>query len=170
MKNSEWGVVAYLTHSQYGRNGEEIEINNNGSTYYTGGGTGKTYLTKGTQSTTGNPYGIYDLSGNAYEYIAGYYKDGDFSSANSTFTTGVSDQYSTEYTGTTDKSAFIYGDATYETRGWFSDYAYFVHSSDPFFERGGHCYSASSAGVFYFGVNDGISSSNYGFRMCLAVQ
>ena len=28
MKNSEWGAVAYLTHSKYGRNGEEITINN----------------------------------------------------------------------------------------------------------------------------------------------
>lgn len=27
-KNSEWGAVAYLTHSKYGRNGEEIRINN----------------------------------------------------------------------------------------------------------------------------------------------
>ena len=27
MKNSEWGAVAYLTHSQYGRNGHEIDIN-----------------------------------------------------------------------------------------------------------------------------------------------
>ena len=170
MKNSEWGAVAYLTHSKYGRNGEEIEINNNGSTYYTGGGTGTTYLTKGTQSTTGNPYGIYDLSGNAYEYIAGYYKDGNFSSANSAFTTGVSDQYSTAYAGTTDKSAFIYGDATYETRGWFSDYAHFVNSNDPFFKRGGYYDNTSDAGVFDFDYYNGNSSSAYGFRMCLAVQ
>ena len=28
MKNSEWGAVAYLTHSKYGRNGEEPSINN----------------------------------------------------------------------------------------------------------------------------------------------
>lgn len=27
-KNSEWGAVAYLAHSKYGRNGEEIRINN----------------------------------------------------------------------------------------------------------------------------------------------
>ena len=170
MKNSEWGAVAYLTHSQYGRNGEEIEINNNGSTYYTGGGTGTTYLTKGTQSTTGNPYGIYDLSGNAYEYIAGYYKDGDFSSANSTFTTGVSDQYSTAYTGTTDKSAFIYGDATYETQEWFNNNASFVDSDSPFFIRGGDYSYVYRAGVFGFADVDGEYSTNYGFRACLAVQ
>ena len=28
MKNSEWGAIAYLTHSKYGRNGNEISINN----------------------------------------------------------------------------------------------------------------------------------------------
>ena len=28
MKNSEWGAVAYLTQSKYGRNGVEITINN----------------------------------------------------------------------------------------------------------------------------------------------
>ena len=168
MKNDEWGAVAYLSKSKYGKN-DEVEKNDN-SSYYTGGGTETTYLTKGTQSTTGNPYGIYDLSGNAYEYIAGYYKDGNFSSANSAFTTGVSDQYSTAYAGTTDKSAFIYGDATYETRGWFSAHADFVGSSNPFFERGGIYYNASNAGVFDFNLINGNSYSSLGFRMCLAVQ
>ena len=28
LKNSEWGAVAYLTHSQYGRNAHEVTINN----------------------------------------------------------------------------------------------------------------------------------------------
>jgi len=27
-KNSEWGAIAYLTHSKYGRNGQEVTINN----------------------------------------------------------------------------------------------------------------------------------------------
>lgn len=39
MKNSEWGAVAYLTQSQYGRNGHEIDINNS-SSYITGNGGG----------------------------------------------------------------------------------------------------------------------------------
>ena len=57
MKNSEWGAVAYLTHSQYGRNGIEVTINNNGSTYYTGGGLGTVYATTHVlQSSTGSPY------------------------------------------------------------------------------------------------------------------
>ena len=85
LKNSEWGAVSYLTHSQYGRNGHEIDINNS-SDYITGNGGGSTnaasksgttheyYTTDGKKaSSTGNEYGIYDLSGGAYEYVAAYY-------------------------------------------------------------------------------------------------
>ena len=89
MKNSEWGAVAYLTHSQYGRNGKEIDINNS-SSYITGNGGGSTnaseisgepnpYNTaKGAKaSTTGNIYGIYDLSGGSCEFVASYISNGN---------------------------------------------------------------------------------------------
>jgi len=77
-KNSEWGATAYLTHSQYGRNQNEI-AKNDSSARYTGRSLGKpstardensvegtyTYnVIEGmTASTTGNIYGIYDMSG-----------------------------------------------------------------------------------------------------------
>ena len=71
LKNMEWGAVAYLTHSDYGRcNGsscEEVTINSN-SSYTTGGGN---YVSNVAQSSTGNIYGIYDLSGGATEYVMG---------------------------------------------------------------------------------------------------
>ena len=101
MKNTEWGAVAYLSHSKYGIN-NEVRINNN-SAYITGyakteqptcGWTGtneecnkyeSTSLNKdGTYtkrynteigylaSTTGNITGIYDMSGGAREYVAAY--------------------------------------------------------------------------------------------------
>ena len=82
MKNSEWGAVAYLTQSKYGRNGKEIDINDSRS-FITGNGGGSTsassasgtinaYNTvKGVKaSTTGNVYGIYDMSGGAMEHVA----------------------------------------------------------------------------------------------------
>ena len=91
MKNTEWGAVAYLSHSKYGIN-TEVRINNN-STYLTGyaavdgtdqssypGETGtdstKT-LPYNTEtgykaSTTGNITGVYDMSGGAWEYVAAY--------------------------------------------------------------------------------------------------
>ena len=84
MKNSEWGAVSCLTHSQYGRNGHEIYINNN-ENYVTGiagdsasanssKGTTNQYNTEAGQmaSTTGNIYGIYDLSGGTCEYVAAF--------------------------------------------------------------------------------------------------
>lgn len=101
-KNSEWGAVAYLTHSKYGINGQEVRINNvyvanNESTIcgVTGYGaladnasqdksrnlatltaenaTGSWTTVNGqTASNTKNIYGIYDLSGGLWEWTAGY--------------------------------------------------------------------------------------------------
>jgi len=87
MKNSEWGAVAYLSHSQYGIN-SEIRINNN-SVYTTGCGaseengssTSECQISYGSgvtsypQSTTGNITGIFDMSGGADEYVMGVYSD-----------------------------------------------------------------------------------------------
>lgn len=118
MKNSEWGAVAYLTQSQYGRNGNEIDINNSGS-YITGNGGGSTSAssTSGAPnpynttigakaSTTGNVYGVYDMSGGAWEYVAAFNNtdtDDYESSYGSTFasTSGTSTKYATKYLNTT---------------------------------------------------------------------
>ena len=113
-KNSEWGAVAYLTHSQYGRNGIEVTINNN-SSRITGGGTGEAYATNTNQSSTGNVSGIYDLSGCAYEYVAAfnkaysgtYYTGVNYLSANGiTFasTNGNSTKYATAHSNSTTTS------------------------------------------------------------------
>jgi hypothetical protein len=76
MKNSEWGAVTYLAHSKYGKNGTEVAINSS-SSYYTGGGTGLAYNTNVNQSTTGTVYGVYDLSGGAWEYTAAFLNNGN---------------------------------------------------------------------------------------------
>ncbi len=77
MKNSEWGAVAYLTHSQYGRNGTEIDINSN-EAFITAGGIEKNAITTNkAQSTTGNESGIYDIRGGAWERVAGYITNGN---------------------------------------------------------------------------------------------
>ena len=82
MKNMEWGAVTYLSHSKYGIN-KEIAINSQ-DTYTTGcgpqsegstssGATCNSYITTLGQSasTTGNVYGVYDMSGRTYEYMMG---------------------------------------------------------------------------------------------------
>ncbi len=157
LKNSEWGAVAYLTESKYGRNGTEVSINSNGTTYYTGGGEGKTYIENTSQSSTGNVYGIYDLSGNASEYVASYYTGGSSSYLNkgSSFTnTKTSDEYSTAYTGMDESTAYKYGDATYETSGWHTGHALFVYSKSPFFRRGSLYNNGDGAGVFLYNATD----------------
>ena len=145
LKNSEWGAVAYLTESKYGRNGTEVTINNNGTTYYTGGGEEKAYIENTEQSSTGNVYGIYDLSGNAYEYVAAGYQN-----QSPIGTSSGSNEYGTVYTTTSESTGYKYGDATYETSGWHSAYASFVNSRYPFFYRGGSYINGGYAGVFYY--------------------
>ena len=74
MKNSEWGAVAYLSHSRYGAN-REIYINNS-SKYYTGRSGGNvpgstpingTY-TNQTSTTQYNSYGFYTWDGYLLKY------------------------------------------------------------------------------------------------------
>ena len=89
MKNSEWGAVAYLSKSKYGKETEEVWINNS-SDFITGNagnsasagsvsGVTNAYNTdKGQKaSTTGNVAGVYDMSGGAYEYVAAYVNNGN---------------------------------------------------------------------------------------------
>ena len=74
MKNSEWGAVAYLSHSRYGAN-REIYINNS-SGFYTGrsGGNvgGSTAInrvyTSQTSTSKYNTYGFYTWDGYLLEY------------------------------------------------------------------------------------------------------
>ena len=74
MKNSEWGAVAYLSHSKYGAN-REIYINNS-SSYYTGRSGGNvggstainTVYTDQTSTTKYNSYGFYTWDGFLLNY------------------------------------------------------------------------------------------------------
>ena len=197
MKNIEWGAVAYLSSSIYGRytnastcieSGCEVWINNN-ENFTTGcagssvsAGRASTCNTWNTAigvnaSTTGNIYGIYDMSGGAYEYVMGNYNDTIWSAG---FSTMPEAKYYDKYTGTSSESDFTkyhLGDATKETvktkllgsNAWYGDYSYSVYSYNTWVERGGHYNSGTSAGVFYFGAYDGRSSSggvsDYSFRV-----
>ena len=145
MKNTEWGAVALLTQSKYGRcvSGTCTEVTkNSNSSYLTGGGD---YKTNVTQSTTGNITGIYDMSGGAWEYVMGNFNDTIKSSG---FTSMPEAKYYDKYTGTTG----IKGDSTNSdgTSGWYGDRALFVDSSVPWFIRGGSYNNGTVAGVFGF--------------------
>jgi len=190
MKNTEWGAVAYLTESKYGRNGTEVSVNTS-SSYYTGGGTGDAYKTNTAQSTTGNIYGIYDMSGGAYEYTMGALDDGTgvptigssgFTSATlpeskyyDLYTRGITPLHGTSnYAANADKK----GDAMYETStagsgstSWYGDYSSFVVSNYPWFNRGGsYVTTASSVGLFFFNYYAGNSLSAVSFRVVCVAQ
>ena len=171
MKNIEWGAVAYLKQSIYGLGITDIGICSNDS-YFTGGGSGTSYKTNIRQSTTGNITGIYDMSGGALEYVMGNYNK---QAGSSGFTvSGVQAEYIDIYSGTSVSASHL-GDATGETAGWYSNYDFFVNSSNPWFGRGGYYYYGG-AGVFFF--NDGSGDytdgntniiSYYSFRVVLSI-
>ena len=135
MKNTEWGAVAYLSHSKYGIN-KEIRINNN-TAYITGysstvnptimnsntsmdgnryestslgvdGTYTVNYLNPSSvaSSTTGNYTGIYDMSGSAWEYTMGYNTNATTEGGSSEITSLYTNFFSdTTYTKYWDKYA-----------------------------------------------------------------
>ena len=196
------GAVAYLTHSQYGRNENEVTINNN-SSFITGiagdsvtasesSSTTNTYNTsKGMlASTTGNIYGVYDLSGGAWEYTANW----DTLSSRSWLTSngkavdgtvyfskgGSSDRTKTAYSNGTStssgekvKTVCRTGDGIKETwissyRSWFNDDSRFVNSDFPFSLRGGSYGNEDGAGVFCSSYSSGHPDSSVSSRAVLA--
>ena len=156
-KNNEWGAVAYLTHSIYGRctgstSCTEVGINNNNN-YKTGygapagSGTGdfnEAYnTTRGKDaSTTNNIYGIYDMSGGRYEYVMGVYNN---SKSSSGFNSLPDSKYYNNYTTTE-----YQGHALYGTKGWYYDGNDVLDTSKSWYARGGGYNSGATAGVFNY--------------------
>ena len=200
MKNDEWGAVAYLSKSKYGKETEEVWINNS-SSFITGSAgnsasanadTGTTTDYTSTQgvkaSTTGNVYGVYDMSGGAWEYVAAYVNNGNSSLTsygNSLYTSTDSKTKNVYAKGSSDSrennysaNAGVYGDAVYETSAngnssngsWYGDCSNFPYTSSPFFIRGGAYLDGSAAGVFYLISYYGNSYSPYSFRPVLVAN
>ena len=146
MKNTEWGAVAYLSHSIFGIN-KEVAINNN-SAYKTGyaallttdqskmpgeSGDGSEYNTlwnteNGVNaSTTGNITGVYDMSGGAWEYMAAYIENNLGSSGFTSESNEIDtlqkyfDVYKSGSNDNTSYTNMILGDATGEM-GPFDNY------------------------------------------------
>ena len=173
-KNNEWGAVAYLAQSIYGRCANsiactEVGINNN-STYITGIGAeaGSSYTGATTNSydtafgmrasTTGNIYGIYDMCGGAWEYVMGSYSK-TIGSSGFTSSTFPNDKYFNNYT-----TSSYQGHALTETNGWYNDNFGIVVSSSPWFSRGSQYSNSTSAGVFSSYPQNGTAYSNISAR------
>jgi hypothetical protein len=120
-------------------------------------------------STTGNIYGIYDMSGGSWEYLMGNYQN--YSGASLTYNSGFNGQNGDSTTVTTGlnfpggqyynlfttitattacNGGICYGHALSETSGWYGDYAYMIRSNTPWFIRGGSYDYTTTAGVFSF--------------------
>ena len=212
MKNTEWGAVAYLSHSAYGI-GNEVNINNNSDcmTGYSAAantdqsGTSGEYGTDDTitklwntpmghlASTTGNITGIYDMSGGASEYVAGYIEDYGIKNSNGiesgiTATDLSKTQYFDKYPKNSTANSYNYrilGDATGEIgpfyryvdknsgfrphNAWYADYSTFISPVSPWFLRSGQNTDGILAGQFFFYSWTG-QVDNLSFRLVLAVK
>lgn len=196
MKNSEWGAIVYLAKSTYGKN-DEIWVNN--SNIYTTGCAGNsasadwyagcenTYDTTNGQktSTTGNIYGIYDMSGGTWELVSAYVNNGHANlTTNGSSIVSAASKYKDVYPqGATDSPSNNYaatinfkGDALYETSNsytgsvsWFGDYAKAPYMSGPWLGRGGGYDVSTTAGAFSFSSTSGAGYDSESFRSVLLV-
>ena len=172
-KNNEWGAVAYLTQSIYGRCSGvsacmEISKNNNNNCI-TGIGAEPTTATTSSvtntydtalgmgASTTGNIYGIYDMNGGTYEFVMGNYNKTISSSG---FSSLPDEKYYNNYTTTT-----YQGHALTETAGWYSDYSNFIGFSYPWIVRSYYFSTSYNSGIFYYENSVGSSGSGWTSRM-----
>ena len=196
MKNMEWGAVAYLSSSIYGRyanastciaSGCEVWINNN-SSFTTGcAGTSVSASEASTcnawntatgvnASTTGNIYGIYDMSGGSWEYVMENFND---TIKDAVFSSMPESKYYDKYTGPDlygDFTKYHLGDATKETlkvkssggNTWYIDSNISVYSPYPWGLRGGLYNDGTYAGLFNFYSSHGGYVNSNSFRIVLS--
>ena len=215
MKNSEWGACTYLARdSKYGIGNKEIAVNNknlnNGGVSTTkeqGNKLASVYAVTGynannnewndylgnnlSSSTTGNIYGIYDMSGGLWERNASYINNGnqylEKYGASVVIGKDKSTKYATVYPYSdvgadgNEKAATnyklndkIYGDSISETSSegkgnssWYGSYSYYPEGVSAFFSYGGHCCDGSNAGLSAFYSFYGDAYWRHGYRCIL---
>ncbi len=191
MRNDEWAVVAYLSQSKYGKlgnsnfTGANKEIYQNKSDQYITGcsygspsngntdyGCQYTYdeSTGGTgASTTGNIYGIYDMSGGAWEYVMGNYND---MVARSGFVSMPDAKYYNKYISNDITQACNGGECIShglsETVGWYNDAKTMISETRIWLLRGCTSSCSTSAGVFHFSGDDGNAHTGGSFRLVIS--
>ena len=194
MKNSEWGAVAYLSQSKYGKIGNtnfvgaNKEVYQNKSDLYITGcsygsasnadsdyGCQYTYnqSTGGTgASTTGTIYGIYDMNGGAWEYVMANY-NGIVASSGFVSPLTLSSKYYNKYISN-DINIACNGNecishALSEFSGWYGDTQNQTTETSTWIIRGGNNDSFyGNSGVFYFNRNLGGGSITGSFRLVMS--
>ena len=215
-RDADWGAATYLATSTYGKGAaSSVYINNcadtdtyanfNKRTGWSGAAesasmtgdclpgtndSGAYYTAIGQQaSTTGNPTGLYDMSGGNYEYTMGNFNhqqssygdyDGFGSAANFPSSKYLDMYLNPPFTGDyyTNNDLCTWatcgGRALHETKtvqyatsndqSWGSDSSLFVDADDPWSLRGGASYGGSLAGLFAAGGDFGDAGGYLGFR------
>ena len=162
IKNTEWGALAYLTHSNYGLCENNVCKNI---------GTNKTYISGNeiTDSTTNNMYGVFDLSGSATEFVMANY-----SNSNNNLTLNDShftnQKINIEDYDLYQNNSFILGDATKEislNEGiWYNNYNSFINETNNWFIRGG-IGTTQNNGIFYYNATTDTNSEYITTRIVL---
>lgn len=206
IKNTEWGAVAYLSKSKYGIQTENVRINNS-SDFITGnaGGSlteaqGVTHAYNTTEgmkaSTTGNVYGIYDMSGGGRDAVAAYVANGhenlsQYAEALANAASKYKDEYKAERQWTAENpdtpaenyavvtpTVKHYGDAIYETSvgsvkpwedSWYSNTSMMPYAEAPTMGRGGDYRQGIKCGMFAFDRLPVESNEYVAFHVVLTV-
>ncbi|HIS39068.1 MAG TPA: hypothetical protein IAB45_06135 [Candidatus Onthousia faecavium] len=193
IKNSEWAIITYLSQSKYGKLGNVNFTGANKEVYQnksdeiiTGcslgapsGGTSADYGCQYTYdvdingtgaSTTGTIYGVYDMSGGAFELVMANYNG---LVENSGFETMPESKYYDKYTSD-DVLTSCSGNACIshglgENWGWYNDIKELVDANNAWQGRGGAFISSIQGGIFYFDNYDdnGIAAYGLTFRVTL---
>ena len=225
-KNVEWGAVAYLAQSIYGKNSEVwfnpshymgriitgrsgnaailedllIDFPNqatsnlygyDGRTCSSKTGyvcTGAVHATHGrTASTTGNIYGVYDMSGGGVEYAAAYTENAVLTmGAVGSLILNAPPKYKDVYfvgnpensINNYDKALSHKGDAIYETssadageNSWYGNKSLMLYGNNSGFQRGGSNWDTPGAGIFALDrLNNDLYRDIFGFRPVLVVN
>lgn len=152
LKNSEWEIVTYLTMSDYGKfsntnyssKDKEVTI---ASTSYN-------YKESLSSTTTGNIYGIYDMSGNNDEFVMANINNNIASSA-------FKEMPSSIYYDKVDENSFV------QTKNWYNDTSIIPSEEQPWLLRGGNSSDGDLAGIFAHKSSDGSPNEAISFRAAI---
>jgi len=197
MKNMEWGAITYLSHSKYGwcSNGNCNRMGTNNSSKTGCGASAGTvasatcneyFTSNGVKaSTTGNVYGVYDMSGGEGNFVMAskyYYQTGSYFinvwSGNDSI---PHPKYFDKYSYANSSYDYVIGklgDATIEMspkeyRSWYGNNASFMSAINSCFHRGGSAGLETMSGLFSFNYstrNNGKTPTNGGHPVLTIVE
>lgn len=189
INNYQWGAISYLTMSKYGKK-SDVSINNC-NLFMTGIGSSKDVkdnslvcnnkdnLYNGkegvTASTTGNVYGVYDMSGGAYEYVLGVSSNNkQLIPSSSGYTSSEKIDNIVLYKKTEDTKDITISklgdgirEVSSETSSWFKASNYVPNSEWSWFVRGGESSDGQNAGIFNSSFSSGSKGENYSTRIVI---